>query len=437
MNPLQVIKRVKGLLEDGEFKCRHRSNQKAFSRQRKLWFPLVILLVLQKSMKSLQLVLNEFFSKVPGFQGVVSASAFTQARRSLRYTAFVELNQKAIVEVVYANPHYRRWKGFRLLGVDGSKIRLPDTAALRQHFGTISMSNPCADLQGEYPAALASVCYDLLNHVALHSCLAEARAYEVNLAIQHLGATQEQDLLLMDRNYPSYRLLATLNQHQRHFVIRCSKASFRQARRMLKGQGPSSQIVTLCPPPEKRAEIEALHLPRQITARFVRVLLPTGEAEVLVTSLLDEAAYPTADFKDLYHQRWGVETFYGLLKERLGLEAFSGKTPEAVLQDFHAAVFLSGLEAILTEDSQQILDHKTPHNRYPQQVNRAVSFNAIKNHVLELFYTHSEPQQILQRLSQLFLTAPLPVREGRHFPRNFKPCRALLNYHKRRKKLCF
>jgi hypothetical protein len=34
--------------------------------------------------------------------------------------------------------------------------------------------------------------------------------------------------------------------------------------------------------------------------------------------------------------RWGVETFYGVLKGRLELEHFSGQSVEAVRQDFGA-----------------------------------------------------------------------------------------------------
>ena len=185
------------------------------------------------------------------------------------------------------------------------------------------------------------------------------------------------------------------------------------------------------------AQIQAAGLPLQITVRFVRVTLETGEAEVLVTSLLDEAAYPTDDFKDLYHLRWGIETLYGTLKGRLALEAFSGQTPQAVLQDFHATILISGLESVLTQVAQKTLDVKTPHNRYRQQVNKAVSFNAIKNHILELFYIESETSSLLQRLTQLFLTTPLPLREGRKFPRKFKCDRAVVGYHKRLKKLCF
>jgi len=83
--------------------------------------------------------------------------------------------------------------------------------------------------------------YDVLNHIAVDSILSKARAYEVNLAIKHLEYSSDNDLLLYDRNYPSYFHLATLSKFNRKFVIRCSKASFNQARDMLRGKGSDSQ----------------------------------------------------------------------------------------------------------------------------------------------------------------------------------------------------
>ena len=69
-----------------------------------------------------------------------------------------------------------------------------------------------------------------------------------------------------------------------------------------------------------------------------------------MTSLLDEVKYPTADFKEIYGLRWGVETFYGVVKTRLQLENFTGKTVESIRQDFHATIYITGLESILTHE---------------------------------------------------------------------------------------
>jgi hypothetical protein len=77
------------MLKDEEFKSHHRTNPKVFLRVRKLTFSLVILLVLQKTMKSIPLRLNEVFGQID--LGLSTNSAFTQARWHLKQTAFIEL----------------------------------------------------------------------------------------------------------------------------------------------------------------------------------------------------------------------------------------------------------------------------------------------------------------------------------------------------------
>jgi hypothetical protein len=366
----------------------------------------------------------------------VTASAYSQARHKLKHTAFIELNQTAIVGTVYSDANYQTFWGFRVLAVDGSKLVLPDTADVREEFGTIAWTNgKTAQIQGERPYALASVLYDVLNRVAVDALLGKAKAYEVDLALAHLAQTRAGDLLTMDRNYPSYRLLAALVQQRRDFVIRCSAASFATARQMLKGEGADSQIVTLSPCAEQMPLIQQNALPTSLTVRFVRVRLKTGEYEVLVTSLLDEFLYPTTAFLELYHLRWGIETFYGLLKTRLALENFTGISVESVKQDFHATVFLSGLESLLTDAAQAQLDAKTTH--YRQTVNRAVSFNAIKNQAFDLLLAQMAIDPLLEKLTALFLTNPCLNRPLRNPPRKKSSARVLLNFQKRQKKHCF
>lgn len=429
----QTLKTSRELIVDTRFKARHRTTATAFTRERRLTFPLVITLLLRKGVKSLQNMVNEAMGWLA--EPPVTGSAFSQARYKLRHTAFIELNEAAVVGTVYANSGYRTFWGFRVLAVDGSKILLPDTVDVRAAFGTIAYSNGTPETAGERPYALASVLYDVLNRVGVEAVLGQAKAYEVDLAVAHLACTRPGDLLVMDRNYPSYRMLAELTRCGRDFVVRCSGASFAPARQMLKGEGPDSQVATLTPCAEQAPEIGRLGLPPSLRVRFVRVRLSTGEWEVLVTSLLDETRYPTEGFLDLYGLRWGLETFYGILKTRLDLENFTGLTAEAVRQDFHATVYLTGLEAILTADAQQHLDAKK--TLHPQTVNRAVSFNAIKHHALELLCSDLSTTALAEQLTALFLTSPTTDRPQRKPPRKKSSSRALLDFHKRRKKHCY
>ena len=71
----------------------------------------------------------------------VTASAFSQARYKFKHTAFIELNQKAMVDTMYKDDDYKKFLGFRILAVDGSKIRLPDNDDIREEFGTIAYTN--------------------------------------------------------------------------------------------------------------------------------------------------------------------------------------------------------------------------------------------------------------------------------------------------------
>jgi hypothetical protein len=390
--------------------------------------------MMRKSVKSLQNVVNEAMTWLN--EPLVTASAYSQARYKLKHTAFIELNQEAVVKTRYSDYEYQTFWGFRVLAVDGSRLLLPDSEEVREAFGTIAWTNGNASPHhGEHPYALASVLYDVLNRVAIDARLGKATAYEVDLAIEHLAHTQAGDLLIMDRNYPSYRMLAELTQHQRDFVIRCSAASFKEARLMLKGEGSDSQLVTLTPCAEQRREIKRLNLPLSLTVRFVRVRLSTGKWEVLITSLLDEARYPSSGFLELYGLRWGIETFYGLLKTRLALENFSGTGAEAVKQDFHATVYLSGLESLLTESAQAQLDAKQ--TKHPQTVNRAVSFNAIKYQALDLLFSNEPLDPLLEKLTALFLSNPCLARQHRNPPRKKSSARTLLNFQKREKKHCF
>ncbi len=204
---------------------------------------------------------------------------------------------------------------------------------------------------------------------------------------------------------------------------------------MLKGKGANSQTVTIEPHHTKFAQVKDNDLPTKITVRFVRVQLETGEYEVLVTNLLDKTKFPTEDFLYIYHMRWGVEGFYGILKTRLNLENFSGKTALSIYQDFYSTVYLTGLETILTADTNDKLSKKTVKNK--QQVNHVVSFNAIKNQAIELLCSDESADVVIERLENLFLTNPVSVRDKRKVPRKKRSSRHLLNFQKRQRKITF
>src|SRR5262245_16132409 len=93
-----TLKRFASLVGSDRFLDKHRKGKTNFIRQRKLPFSVVLSILLRKSVKSLQLVLNEWCR---GKGESISASALSQARQKFSHTAFIELLEECVVKPMY------------------------------------------------------------------------------------------------------------------------------------------------------------------------------------------------------------------------------------------------------------------------------------------------------------------------------------------------
>ena len=418
-----LIEALRGYFCDRAFIARHRVRSADFTRQRQLTFPIVMLFTLQKTVKSVQRHLHEFMDELAGGElfEAVTPGAWTHARAKLKHTAFIALNRDVVLPAIYgaapgAQPQL--WRGHRLLGIDSSVLRLPGTAGMFEEFTAVEVTNQCGQTGVRYPEGRMSVVYDLLNRVGVDARLEPSRLGEVALAIEQLAHAAPGDVLINDRGFTGYRYLAWHYKRELHFVARCSSGSFAAAQELFRqDRAGRSVVVKLFAPRDERSELQALGLPLELTVRFVSVRLRTGELEVLATSLRDERTYPTKDFSALYHCRWGHETFYGVMKGRLDLENFSGQTPEAVRQDFHATLLLCNLESVLTAPTDAALQEQSLTHEQPKQVNRAVSFHALKHQLLPLLYSDASIETVIEKLQLWFAGSPVSVRPDRKVPR--------------------
>jgi Transposase DDE domain len=390
-----------------------------FTRQRALTFSVVVVLILRGHKVSMQNALNKFFGAIGALFRVVTASAYSQARQKLNPEVFVHLNEvlwKDYYELYGADQEIELWHEHRLLGVDGSYLNVPDTAETRGEFSVQTNQHS----GGDQVQALASVMYDLRNDIGLSAAMGRKQAEKNFLFEQHLGVTQAGDVLTCDRNYADYSVMAKLGGHQRHFVIRFPSKSFTAVNQFW-ASPERDQVVTLKVPSKAKAFVAKHHLPTTLQVRLVKVVLDTGEVEVLGTDLVDAQTYPAAEFKQVYGWRWGSETYYGRIKNIFEVERFSAPSVLAIQQDFYGVIFLATLESILSKPAQaQLTAHSQERGcTNPPKVNRAVSYVAVVDHVVELLCDQRvSPQETLAALHHLFQTNPTRHREGRKFERN-------------------
>jgi hypothetical protein len=155
--------------------------------------------------------------------------------------------------------------------------------------------------------------------------------------------------------------------------------------------------------------------------RYANVDLPTGESEVLINSLTHRGKYPVEIFGDLYHQRWPVEEDCKIMKSRIQIENFSGKTVHSVYQDFYAKVFTKNFAAILIQSVRDRIKTITSGHLYSYKAYVTNALAMPRHHIVVLF---NRIQDLLcdnvSKLQNLIVRALNEIRPGRSEPRAFK-----------------
>ncbi|MBL0015031.1 MAG: IS4 family transposase [Bacteroidetes bacterium] len=340
-----------------------RRRKEDFTRNRQLTFRQVALLILSAMKRVQDLELKDFFDTA-GCDACPSGSAFSRARHKMASEFFVRWLKRQ-TDIVYECPH-ETFQGYRLFGVDGSLVYIPDNPDTRKAFP------PLVNV-GDPMQARVLCWYDMLNDHAACTLLAPSTRAETDMAYECLGNFGARDILIYDRFFAGWGLMRVHQLKGVHFLMRC-KVSFSNQVKAFVASGLNDAVV------EFRASFKSVASLRdkgvkakrgeRLTVRLLRVDIGGKEPEILATSLMDTAEFPLSVFKGLYFRRWGVETFFDRLKNKFQIEVFSGKSPESVRQDLMAMVFLANLQSMVIRAAKPEVDKAAKRRKHGCQVNR-------------------------------------------------------------------
>ncbi len=326
---------------------------------------------------SLQAELNRFFNVIDSTAistSSVSTAAFCKARKKLSHLAFKELNND-LVNCFYESSKLNRWKGFRLLAVDGSVTQLPVSKELLSRYGK-------ARSHAGMPSVRLSQLYDLKNKITIDLQVESHTTGERELALKHLNYAQKGDLIIYDRGYPAVWFYKRHMLRNIDFCMRVTLDSSNIIKEFIES-GEDSAIMTFPCIEKSLRRCKKDGIPTaSIDLRLVRVELPTGLTEVLITSLMDEIEYPTDLFSDLYRQRWSVEEDYKVMKSRLNIENFSGISVEAVLQDIYAKLLMKNLASVTLYEAHDPTDTSRKNRKYAYKLNFTFAINMLKDNIV-------------------------------------------------------
>jgi len=411
-SPKRIIKSIKVLIYSNDFMERNRTSEKYFTRKRKLPFVPLVIFMVNIIKQTIQKELTRFIKMFGDRKSNITKSAFSQSRMKLKPEAFIELNNRLIQEF-YTDNSIKKWNGFRLCAIDGSKLILPThSKELMDKFGTLSNGMII-------PQAQISSCYDILNEIILDAQLETLQVNEMNQAVRHLEKLSKGDLAIFDRGYAATWFYYMLKIKELDFVNRIPKGFRKDAEDFRLSDETDNLIEVNIPPQKSRYGLQRHGFAKQelqpFKLRLVKVILETGEVEVLATTLLDKEKYPLEIFKDLYFKRWGIETNYNHLKSNIHVEEFSGLTEISIRQDFYANTFINNLQSVIALDSKEEMDKENNDREYEYKINRNLSLGFMKDRIVEILT--SDNPRYYQELKDLFKMNPNPIRKGRKNPR--------------------
>lgn len=330
-----------------------RLTEKSFTRDRNLTCERLFMMIVSGIRLSLQLAADEFFDFIGKKEAKVSKQAVSKARTNLNPNVIKDLFMYT-AEGFCKCDDIELWKNkYRLCAIDGSDIALDNANNLYEHFGSCRKDKKAT-------TAMLSIAFDPLNNFILDASLDPYKMDERSAAKAHISAMSKlslpegvHNLIIMDRGYPSREFFAELIDASQKFIMRVRR-KFNVEFDAVESDENISFVVN--------SEVYSV--------RILKVTLETGEIETLVTNLAqDELA--TEEAGELYFERWGIETKYDSLKNKLQFGNFSGRRVITVMQDFWATMYLANLMAALEIQTDAVIAARIEgkENKYEQKTN--------------------------------------------------------------------
>jgi Insertion element 4 transposase N-terminal/Transposase DDE domain len=265
----------------------------------------------------------------------VASSALTQARARLGPEPMEWLFLRSGEEWANRSADADRWRGLALYGVDGTTLRVADSAENRAHFGGQDSGRHdrgCDERQSGYPLVKLVVLMALRSHVISAAVFGPYGTDERTYATSLWQTMPDHSLVLVDRNHLQASVLVPLMSTgtARNWMTRAkSTTKFTSIRRL----GPGDDLIEFKVSTEARRKDPSL--PTHFDARAIKYQRKGYRPQLLLTSLVDPEKYPASELRELYHERWEIELGFGELKTDMleRLETIRSKSPSAVAQE--------------------------------------------------------------------------------------------------------
>ena len=345
-------------------------------------------------------------------------SPYCQARAALPLERLQEIHDALVADADQALATKDLWCGHRVTVVDGSTVTAPDTPDNQAAYPQQSVQKPGCG----YPILRILAFLSLATGLLTTWAVGHWRQSEVVLLQKLWDYLRAGDVLLGDRGFCHWGILADCLQRQVHGVFRVRGKHRRDLRRgqrlsrderLVRWQKPKMCGVTF-------TDEQWAALPQELVLRLVRcrLTLPGFRTQqvILVTTLLDSATYPPEALGQLYYRRWAMELTLRNIKITLQMDQLSCKTPANLDREIRQHFLVHNLVRRL------MLEAARRHHVPLERVSFAGSLAVARRYGEALLQARSEARraQLREELLRVLAADLVPDRPGRREPRAVK-----------------
>ena len=358
-------------------------------------------------------------------------SSYCKARQRIDESFFLDIHERITSHLAQQSTSTQQWKGFDLYAVDASSVHLLDTQENQSVFPQPSSQSPGCGTPVMGICGLVNLSYG-----GWQRCITAPQTHhESQVAKPLLSYLKENDLLLGDRAFCTYEMIALGRQQGAHILMRLNGKreqylDWRQGHPI----NPYDRIVTWKRPyrsalPQLSQE-EWEQLPESLQLRLIKLSFENryGQKDelIVVTTLLNHAEYDGIELADLHARRWEIEVKLRDLKTTLEMETFAVKSPEmAVKTLWMSAIAYNLIRALMLCASKECDETLL------WELSFSAAINIVTSHQHQ--FIHYAGKSRLQRQAKnvvldLILQRKLQIRPYRSEPRGVKSDRKRILY---------
>ncbi len=298
--------------------------------------------------------------KKPTYKISNNTGAFCLARKKLSLDLLIDLTIETGSTIQHEAQAIWGWKNRRVCLIDGTSLTMPDTKESQQVFPQQGAQKPGLG----FPICRLLTVNCLTSGAVLNAAISAFKGKgtdEQSLLRKVLGTFKRGDVVIGDAFFGTYFLLVEMLKKGvdvlfEQMGVRKKITDFGKGTALGK-KDHLIEIPKSKKKPDWMTQNEFDEAPEKIVIRELRV-----DKKVLITTMLSAKEYPKKALKNLYKQRWDIETDFRDLKTTLGMNILSCKSPDMCIKEIWAHFLANNFIRLLMAQAAQI------HNLQPREI---------------------------------------------------------------------